>query len=197
MIKRDQVISVLSVSIFLILLQSCGYKSDNQMTSEKSTSTLMPSLSNTSTDTLADRYIEKEGGFSYIPPNGWRVMELLPLKYKIIEIVTNSKLAPFIYFDDEISNRSLDEYAEIVSKEFIQVHKETSIISQGYFITIEGQQGLKVVYSDVQNELHLYQINYYFSNGERKLVAIYSRVIDQDQNLDNIVDYCMKTIRFE
>jgi len=130
MITRHQVVSALSVFLFALLLQSCGYESEIKLISAMSTSTLLHSPSNTSADTFADRYILKEGGYSHIPPSGWRVIELLPVKYKIIEIVTNSKLAPFIYFDDEISTRPLGEYAELVSKEFLIVHTEASTISQ-------------------------------------------------------------------
>ncbi len=146
---------------------------------------------------LGQRYIESEGGFSYIPPSGWEVVEFPGLKYKIARGVPTGDFAPNINFVDEAFSGSLDDYVTASLNAISQFFKDEYFISQEEFMTNEGQRSVKVIIENTQNGIELIQVFYFFDAGTKKFVVTYSRSADNGQENDILVDQSMKTFRIE
>jgi hypothetical protein len=173
--------------------------------SPTSTSTPTPTLTptpqptETPTPILDERHIEIEGGFSYIPPSGWRVTELPGLKYKIASGIPTDDFAPNLNFVDEAFSGSLDDYvvANIAIIEELDLFKDVKVVGQEDFLTDEGTRGVKVTIEDTQHDIELYQVFYFFDSGARKFVVTYTRLADKGQANDVLVDQSVRTFRIE
>jgi len=184
-------------TLLLVSLLGCSLI---QASSDEQTPTEAP-VSPTATEApVSDevmRHFEPDGGFSYIPPEGWVVDEYPGLKYMIVLAGQIGNFNPNINFLDETYSGTMEEYVSLNLDAIVQVFEEASIISQEEFSTNEGLQGFKVVIENYQEGLQLIQIFYFFEAGDTKYIATYTRSADQIEALDILVDQCMKTFRFE
>jgi hypothetical protein len=143
------------------------------------------------------RHVESEGGFSYVPPSGWQMAELPGFKYKIARGTPTGDFAPNMNVVDEAFSGSLGDYVA-ASIAFIEgLFEDVRVVSQEDFFTDEGERGIKVVIEDTQHDVKLYQVFYVFDAGEKKIIVTYTRLADQGQEYDALVDQSMKTFRIE
>lgn len=161
-----------------------------------STSTPTPQSADAPTPVPDGRHVESEGGFSYVPPSGWQVVEWPGLEYQIAIGAPIEDFAPNLNFVDEAFSGSLDDYV-VATIEILKEVLQARIISQEDFFTDEGERGVKVVTENTQHDAEFYQVFYIFDAGEKKIVATYTRPADQGQENDALVDQSMKTFRIE
>ncbi len=164
-----------------------------------STPTSSPTLqpADVPTPGLDGRHVESEGGFSYIPPSGWQVTEWPGLKYKIASGAPIGDFAPNLNFVDEAFSGSLDDYVAANIAAVKEAFQDVRVISQEDFFTDEGERDVKVVIENTQHDTEFYQAFYIFDAGEKKIAATYTRLADQGQENDALVDQSMRTFRIE
>lgn len=193
------------VILLLVSLLSCGVF---QITPPTPTPTATPTITLTATLTatltqtpnqveLGQRYIESAGGFSYIPPTGWEIVEFPGMKYKIAHGVATGNFAPNLNFVDEAYSGSLDSYVDASVSSITQVVPDATIVNLEGITTNDGQRCLKVIIEDTQSGIKLNQVFYFLDAGTRKFVATYSRLANSGQENDVLVDQSMKTFRVE
>lgn len=144
------------------------------------------------------RHIESEGGFSYVPPSGWQMTELPGLKYQFASGAPTGEFVPNVsIFVDETSSGSLDDYVVGSVAVVKDIFQDVRVISQEDFLTDEGERGVKVVIESTQQDVRMYQVFYIFDAGAKKIVFTYTRLADQGQENDALVDQSMRTFRIE
>ena len=144
------------------------------------------------------RHIESEGGFSYVPPSGWQMTELPGLKYQFASGAPTGEFTPNLsIFVDETSSGSLDDYVVGSVAVVKDIFQDVRVISQEDFLTDEGERGVKVVIESTQHDVKMYQVFYIFDAGAKKIVFTYTRLADQGQENDALVDQSMRTFRLD
>ena len=146
---------------------------------------------------LGQRYTETTGGFSYIPPTGWVIVEFPGSTYKIAHGAAANNFAPNINFVDEAYNGSLDSYVDASVSSLTQTFPDATILGLEELTTDNGQRCLKVSIDNTQSGIKLLQVSYFFDAGAKKIVAIYSRLAESGQENDVLVDQSMKSFRVE
>jgi hypothetical protein len=144
-----------------------------------------------------ERYFETEGGFSYIAPSGWRIMEYPGLKYKISIGTPVDNFAPNFNVVDENFISSLESYVTANLETLKTILADLKVISQEDFKTDDGKNAIKVTVEDTQSERHLRQVFYFFAAGDTKFVITYTRLSTTSNESDILVDESMKTFRVE
>lgn len=147
----------------------------------------------------SERIYEKEGGFSYVPPERWRVREFPGLEYKVAGGIRSDRFTPNINVVDVPYGGPLDE-------EFVEANIETMrrifhgfrIVAWDDFRTDEGEHGIRLVTEQrIADGTKLRQTQYLFDGGSRKIVVTCSRLADKQQAVDAACDESMKTFRIE
>ncbi|MBN1977869.1 MAG: hypothetical protein JW918_10740 [Anaerolineae bacterium] len=161
------------------------------------TLTPSPQAIDAQTPVPGERHVESEGGFSYVPPSGWQVVDAPGLKYKVARGTPTGDFTPNLNVVDEPFSGSLDDFVTASLASFKEFLKDVRIVSQEDFVTDEGERGVKVVIEDTQQDVELYQVFYIFDAGAKKIMVTYTRLADQGQDNDDSVDQSMRTFRLE
>lgn len=142
------------------------------------------------------RHYEDEGGFSYIPPDGWVISED-GNKFMTASGLMVEELGANINFVDEIFEGSLDDYVD-ASRAFLEVFfDEIVFIEQGDFLTESGLRGIRQVYENDFLDLLVLQRLYFFDTGEIKILATCTRLLETSEEIDALCDESMLTFRLE
>ncbi len=140
-----------------------------------------------------------DGIFSYVPPQGWRVVEFPGLKYKIAHAAPANAFAANINVVSEKYSGSLDDYARDNVAQMQAGGGGFALLGQTDFTTSDGLRGIKLVteaddmYSKEKRRLR--QIQYLFNAGPEMLVVTCSALADEGKTLDQEFDAAMKTFR--
>ena len=135
------------------------------------------------------------GIFSYVPPNGWKVLEFPGLKFKISRGEPVKGFAPNIVVADEAYNKSLDDYAKDNIATMQKLFHGLKIISQTDFTTSDGTRVIKLLTErddDLANK-RVRQVFYLYDAGNKKLVATCSSLPEEAPASDLVCDASMKT----
>ena len=143
------------------------------------------------------RHYEPTGGFSYMPPAGWHVVESSGLEYKVAVGPVEDEFAANINVVDEAFSGSLEEYVAASLDNMRQFFQGFRLLSQDEFKPQEGRSGVRIVTENVQNGRKLWQIFYFFDAGATKLVVACTRLADTGEELDATFEESVKTFRFE
>ncbi len=135
------------------------------------------------------------GIFSYVPPNGWNVLEFPGLKFKISRGAPVKGFAPNIVVADEAYNKSLDDYAKDNIATMQKLFHGLKIISQTDFTTSDGTRVIKLLTErdDDISKQKLRQVYYFYNAGNKKLVATCSSLAKEAPASDLVCDASMKT----
>jgi hypothetical protein len=140
-----------------------------------------------------------DGIFSYVPPQGWRVVEFPGLKYKIAHAAPANAFAANINVVSEKYTGSLEDYARDNVAQMQAGGGGFALLGQTEFTTSEGLRGIKLVteaddmYSKEKRRLR--QIQYLFNAGPTMLVVTCSTLAADGKTLDQEFDAAMKTFR--
>lgn len=135
------------------------------------------------------------GIFSYVPPNGWKVLEFPGLKFKISRGEPVKGFAPNIVVADEAYNKSLDDYAKDNIATLQKIFHGLTIISQTDFTTSDGTRVIKLLTErdDDISKKRVRQVFYLYDAGNKKLVATCSSLAEEAPASDMVCDASMKT----
>lgn len=126
-----------------------------------------------------ERYYEKEGGFSYIIPDGWEIFEIPGLKYLGLTESNPKGLFPSnVVFADERYDGLLKDYVDLALTNIQQIYPDMEILSIDKVDTDSGISGISVVATNEVNSLQMVQVLFMFDIGERILVITYTSAID-------------------
>jgi len=144
----------------------------------------------------AGRIYEPDGGFSYVPPEGWVVSEVPDFEYRV---ASGSQVGGFIpnlyFFVNQSHSGSLDEYVTESLTHYSATMNDLEIISQADFLTDKGERGVKVIMESTKQNWRLHLSEYFFAAGAYKFVATYTRLSNQGNNNDPLVDQSMQTFQ--
>jgi hypothetical protein len=141
-----------------------------------------------------NRYFEPQGGFSFVPPDGWQMQELPGLKFKIASGPTIEGHTPSIVFVDETFDGSLDDYVK-ASLVTLQRSPGFLVVTQDDFQPDEGGRAVRLVTDDNTQQVH--QTFYFFNGPTKKFVITCTHHAGQQETVDAACDQSMKTFRFE
>jgi hypothetical protein len=105
----------------------------------------------------AGRDVEPAGGFSYLPPAGWTLMDFPGLKYKVAIGPVTDGFAANINVVDESYHGNLSDYVAANSKNMKAVFKNMKVESQDNFQSDSGEHGCVMICSDEQQGKSLRQ----------------------------------------
>jgi hypothetical protein len=146
---------------------------------------------------LEGRYFEREGGFSYQPPRGWRIANIPGIKYKFAFGPPQDGFAPNMNFVDEAHSGSLQNYVDANLK-VMQSIKGFEKINQTTFRTEAGKTAIKLTTQAEQNGKMVRQIYYFFeASRDKKLVVTGSAPARGKEELDRIFDESVSTLIFD
>ncbi len=135
------------------------------------------------------------GLFSYVPPDGWKVVEFPGLKYKICLGEPVKGFAPNIVVTDEAYEKSLDDYVKDNVAAMQQIFQGQKILSQTDFTISGGARAVKMVTErhDPQSNKNIRQTYYFIELGNKKLVVTCSNIAEDGGALDQVFEAAMKT----
>lgn len=138
---------------------------------------------------------EKEGGFSYDPPPGWRITNFPGLKYKIAAGTPENGFAPNINIVDETYSGSLSDYVELNIQNLKRVLPTSQVLKREDFQTNDALASIRLITErhDANIGKDLRQTFYFFENGSHKFVVTCSALADGGDDLDTLFEQSMKT----
>lgn len=142
------------------------------------------------------RHTETAGGFSFIPPEGWKIRDFPGRKFKVVVGPANEGFAPNINIVDESFDGSLEDYVKANLNALPKVLKKYRFIKQDDFVTAAGLKGVRVIVESEQNSRLLRQSFYFFSKKNTKFVITCSASAEEGDKLAPVFDGSMKTFRF-
>jgi hypothetical protein len=147
---------------------------------------------------LEGRYFEREGGFSYQPPGGWRIANIPGMKYKFAFGLSQDGFSPNMNFVDEAHSGSLQSYVDANLKVMQSMFKGFEKINQTTFKTGAGQTAIKLTTQAEQNGKMIRQLYYFFeASRDKKLVVTGSAPARGKEAFDRIFDESVRTLIFD
>jgi hypothetical protein len=138
-----------------------------------------------------------DGVFSFVPPEGFKVVEFPGLKYKIAIGQPAREFAPNMNIVSEDYDKSLKQYADDTVA--VLKNQGSNVIERTDFTTDDGAPGIKLVTENMQQvgkeQKKLRQIFFLFDGGAKKFVVTCSTLADDGAKLDGTFDTAMKTFR--
>ena len=180
---------LLTLGLWLIWLAACGTPP-----TAAPTATLAP------TPTLereSDRYYEAVGGFSYIPPAGWELIDASGAEYKIAVGPEQGDFRPNLVVVDEPFDGSLDEYVSTSIANMGDFFEGSQLISQDEFAPQDGPAGVRFVVENAQGGRLLRHSFYCFDAGARKFVLTGTQLAGASVSLEPTFDAAARTFRLE
>jgi hypothetical protein len=156
--------------------------------------TLLPRATS---EASADRHYEPSGGFSYIPPLGWELVESPRIQYKIARERDAAGFAGNLNVIDEEFSGSLDEYVATSLKNMSTFFDGYRQISQEEFQPADGSPSVRVVVENVQQGRLLRQTFYFFGTESQKYVVACTRLAEAGEEFDAVCEQSVKTFRIE
>lgn len=143
------------------------------------------------------RFVSAQGGFSYVPPEGWMAYHVPGLKYLIVSGPMKIGDAPNINAADEEFAGSLEDYIKVNRANLQLIMEEFRIVKQEEFLTADGLRGSRVVAEVKQLGRNHRQTYYFFENGNKKYIAVCTTKSEGGEQLDPVFEASMKTFRIE
>jgi hypothetical protein len=143
------------------------------------------------------RLVEAQGGFSYVPPEGWMAYQIPNLKYRLVSGPLKAGDAPNINAADEVFAGSLEQYVKTNLASLQRVMPEFRVVKQEDFQTTDELPGVRVVAEVRQAGRNLRQTYYFFGKENRKYVVVCTTGSEGGEELDPIFEASMKTFRLE
>jgi hypothetical protein len=142
------------------------------------------------------RYVEKAGGYSFMPPEGWNILEVPGQKYRIAAGPPKNGFSPNIVFADEEYAGTLPEYVALAEGLFVKLFKGYKKISLADFPTDSKAPAKRLIMENEQSGRHVRQICYFFNGTDGKKIAAFGTVLtEMGTGYDEAFDGSLKTFR--
>lgn len=143
---------------------------------------------------VGKRHHETAGGFSFCPPQGWKLQSFPGLKYSIAAGPASKGFAPNINVVDESADASLADYVEANRKTLSTVFKAYKELGKKEFKTTAGLKGARLLIQNQQNDTVLRQAFYFFAGkGDKKFVVTCSALASGGEAIDEVFETSLKT----
>ncbi len=143
------------------------------------------------------RHVEAAGGFSFVPPEDWKIQDIPGMKFKAAIGPSAAGFASNITIVDEQFSGSLDAYVKQNVAVLQKVFKKYNLVQQNDFKTTAGEEGARLVTKNEQQGRLLRQTFYFFGRGDTKFVITCSTLAEGGEKLDPVFETSIKTFRFE
>lgn len=140
-------------------------------------------------------FYEKEGGFSFDPPKGWRVVPFPGLKYKIAHGPTEHEFAANINVVDEPYDGTLAAYVDLNVENIKKAFPDIKVLRREEFQTEDGQTATRLIAENKQQGRLLRQTFCLFGHSNRKYVATCTALAEGGESLDGLFAQSMGTFR--
>ena len=125
------------------------------------------------------RFYENDGGFSYCPPSGWKLMKFSDENYRVaVGPLENGVAADISFFDEEFDgdvHSYVDEIIDVmglVLDDYVVLHRDP-------FTTNAGLAGERVISTSTHKQNVFYrQIHYFLQAPKNKMFTIDCGVLD-------------------
>ncbi len=149
-----------------------------------------------------DRYVAVAGGFSIRPPAGWRLEAKEGKKFKLAFGPASKVFMANLNFRDDVNAAGPKEYVTGSIDYLLENFKtigatNTKLISRTDFVTDSGEGGEKIVYLTEFKGLQINTAQYYFSNGEKKLIVTFTALEAEKAGNDPVFDAAVKTLQLD
>lgn len=164
-------------------------------------STPRPTLSPTPTPTqtpvatAGERTEERDGGFAYILPAGWRTKEVSASSFKVLFAPSDgSGFTPNVNFVIDESEVDLETYVELAIEELKNEISGFVLLKEERLTTDQDSDVVKLTANSTLQGRRLRQVFYIVELGPRRLIVTYTRLQNSQQRYDREVDNFVKTI---
>lgn len=144
-----------------------------------------------------NRHVEKDGGFSFVPPEGWTVREFPGQKYQIVFGPAENQFAANINVVEEPYRGTVDNYLKATKELLPKAIKKYQLIKQEPFQTAAGIKTQRLIIEGEQQGHLLRQTFYLFPSPTKMFVVTCSTVSAGGEKLDGTFESSMKSFRFE
>ncbi len=148
-------------------------------------------------DPDASRHVEKAGGFSFVPPDKWKVREWPGRKFKIAVGPAERGFGSNIVVADEAFDGTLDEYVKETKKSLEKAFKKYRLVKQEEFKTATGITGARLIIENEQGDKLLRQTFYLFGKPKTMFIVACSTLAEGGDKLDPVFEKSAKTFRFD
>jgi hypothetical protein len=143
------------------------------------------------------RHFERAGRFSYVPVPGWRIQDIPGLQFKVLMAPPEPGFAPNMNFIPENAPLDIAAYTDANINTLKAMFQDFRLLGKQPFNTNEGLQGFKIIHENTQGNLRMHQCQYFFGNGNSKIVITGTVPVNSGQRYDAMLDACAKSFRFE
>ncbi len=145
-----------------------------------------------------ERHVEKEGGFSLVPPKGWETKDQANLKYKIFVGPVTNGVASNLVLVDEAYKGELADYVALNKKSLRAAFKDYKEISEKELKTDGGATFYRVIAEIEHNGVLMRQGFAFFDlGGGKKLVITCTAAADGGAKLDGTFETVLKSFQLE
>ncbi|MCS6909710.1 MAG: alanine and proline-rich secreted protein Apa [Anaerolineales bacterium] len=138
------------------------------------------------------RHYEPAGGYSFIPPAGWQMVELAGLKYKVA-ITEVAGFNASINFVDELYDGTLNAYISANRAVLQQAYPDVTFGVQEEFFAAANIPAARLQATLTIDNRKLRHIYYFFDSGQRNYIATCSLLADGSQ--DFLIEACNQSLR--
>jgi hypothetical protein len=141
------------------------------------------------------RFYASDDSFSLVYPTGWRE-EDVGMEYPALIAGMMGENKPNIIFYTDTSSFPVEWYAAGVQDSLAERLDNLSTISEDFLITSSGKNYFRWAMNFYQNGVSVHAVQYFFENGDWKLIIAYSRLKDQGVENDALVEAAIDTVQF-
>jgi hypothetical protein len=143
------------------------------------------------------RHFERTGRFSYVPVPGWQIQEIPGLQFKVLMGPVEPGFACNMNFIPENAPLDIAAYTDANINTLKAMFQDFRLLGKQEFNTNGGLQGFKITHENRQGNLRLRQYQYFFGNGNSKIVITGTVPVNSGQRYDAMLDACARSFRFE
>jgi len=145
----------------------------------------------------SERHVEPEGGFSFIPPDGWEMRSVPGRKFKAAIGPPTAGFTPNIVVSDELWPGSLDDYIKAGIEVMLQKQPNVKVVKKGDFTTSEGLRGVRITLDNFGKDTTRRQTMYTFARGETKFIVTFTTVAEGSEAFDPVFENTIMTFRID
>lgn len=186
---------LLSLVALGLVLTACGVSEV-----EKTEATNTPIYLDPFNPVLDDdgRYHEVEGGFSYIPPQGWAFVNVDGISYlALAETEQKGRVLNNLIFTDEDYSGSLESFFNASLDALQNAWPDYEILQEGQLDTLSGEHIYVVSAKNIVEGVEMLQTQFFFDRGNIKLVLTYTSNLDEDPENVKAVGDLVDSIRLD
>lgn len=144
------------------------------------------------------RHVERTGGYSFVPPTGWKMVDFPGLKHQIAVGAPANGFAPNVVFVPEPFAGSLQQYVAASQNTLRLASPQLKQLGEVEWKTTEGLPGIKLITQNEQQGRLLRQNFYFLELAPKMMIVVTATALAEGADkLDPIFDAAMKSFRPE